>query len=625
MIELGVFLAGTASGTGPQSSRTGQVPVGRYVLDLDDPGGYSLTPASSGSDSRAIGRAIAKTKRQRRQTHGAIERVDDAAEVTSKIERGITLYRELTSGVLDLESASDEIDGLVSLLRRLDREGRWEEELLVAHCLSVLLALIGRWLELLRSLRTALHAAEQFGDPSEHAWVLHELGTVHLLAGRHADADRLLGKARQIREDCGDRRGLRVTDGNLGALCKTLRQSLPDGPVKQLARWLAHNPAIAVLIAAALLAGGGTAGAVIAHSNGPHPHPVFHLASGVGFSFAPASPRAGQSIAFSATATDPQDPVVSYTWSWGDGDPTKAKVQRHVYAKVGKYRVLLTVKDAGGRVTGHVAHSVVVQLPPEPGPNADFSLSPRSPAVGSTVSFDARSSFDPGTPIVSYVWQFGDTHVARGVTTSHVYNEAGKHLVSLSITDARGRRARLAEVVAVTSAGPVRRTSEIRLDCAPSTVQPGEAVTVSGHTQPQRPDAAVTVTLSSSAHPTLTEPSTTNSVGAFTVSATPEAGPWSAQAAMQGTSTYLPSTSEACTFSVAARGGGEAARKAKEHEEQLAREKAAAEDRAAEARLRERTAQVRRRNEEREREEAKEKEQEERVAAEEAKRLAAPR
>ncbi len=599
--------------------------VGRYVLDLDDPSGYALKPTSSGSDSRALRRAIARTKRQQGRATDVVGKVDDAEEVTTKIERGVTLYGDLTSGVLDLASASDEIDGLISLLQRLDREGRWEEELLVAHCLSVLLALIGRWIELLRSLRTALHAAEQFGDPSEHAWVLHELGSLHLLAGRYADADRLLGKAREIRKDCGDRRGLRVTDGNLGALCKTLRQSAHDGSVKQLASWLAHNPVIAVVIAAALLAGGGTAGAMIAHSNGPHPHPVFRRASGVGFSFVPASPRAGQSIAFSATATDPQDPVASYTWSWGDGDPTVAKVQRHVYAKVGKYKVVLTVKDAGGRVTGHVTHSVVVQRPAVPGPNADFSLNPRSPAAGSTVSFDGRSSFDPGSPIVSYVWRFGDGHGARGVTTSHVYKEAGKYSVSLSITDARGQHSRLVEMVAVTPVGQVRRRSEIRLGCPPSTVQAGETVRIAGRTRPPRPETTVTVTFSSAAHPTLTELTTSDSAGVFTVSATPEAGPWSVQGTMQGSATYLPSTSEPCTFSVAPNrgGGGETAKKAKEHEELLAREKLAEEKRAEEARLRESQAQAKLRKEEREKEEAREKEQEERVAAEEAKRRAA--
>ncbi len=468
---MGAVLPGEGSSSGQRSSTTGRIVFGDYTLEVGDAAGSRLalasTPddstesrlalastqddstetglvlastqddstegrfalASTQGDSRALRRAVARrTKRKQRIPSEEIETaVESASEVTSKIEDAIGLLKDVASGSIDIDSLGEEADALFGLLQRLNRTKRWDDVLRVARCLSALLALLGRWIELLRSLRTALQAAEQLGDPLSEAWALHELGTLHLLAGRHADADHKLSKAREIRERYASR-DVTATNNNLQVLCQTLRQLVPRRPIERMLDRLARRPVPALIVAVTLLAAGGAAGAALAHSGGREK--PFHVAA-VAFSFVPSAPHTGQSIVFSATATDAQDPAASYRWQWGDGDPATERVQRHEYRTAGRYKVLLTVRDASGRTIGETARSVTIRRPPiESGPNAYFSFQPHSPAVEKPVLFDAGSSYDPHASITSYEWSFGDGLTASGVTASHSFAQSGIYKVA---------------------------------------------------------------------------------------------------------------------------------------------------------------------------------------------------
>ena len=59
--------------------------------------------------------------------------------------------------------------------------------------------------------------------------------------------------------------------------------------------------------------------------------------------------------------------------------------------------------------------------------------------VNESVSFDGSASYDPdGGDISSYVWQFGDSEIGTGVTTSHTYTITGTYQVKLTVTDDEG-------------------------------------------------------------------------------------------------------------------------------------------------------------------------------------------
>lgn len=278
---------GSGSTGSPENGPLGHVAIGGFELVVGDPAGLAITRSrqQAGSarslqegDSKSLARAIAKWEREPSPETGqpqerghtapqALEgAVEDASKVTSRVEHAKTLCSQVYSGELGVESVTNEVDALLGLARRLDRDGRFEEELRVARCASTLVTLTRRWLDLLGLLRGAMRAAEHAADPHAKAWAQHELGTLHLAAGRHAGADHWLSQARELRERLGDRHGLALTERNLQILCRTLRQGLHEPRRGRTLKRASSRPALALLAAIVLIAAGGAAGAAIDHS-----------------------------------------------------------------------------------------------------------------------------------------------------------------------------------------------------------------------------------------------------------------------------------------------------------------------------------------------------------------------
>jgi hypothetical protein len=199
------------------------------------------------------------------------ESVDEAAEITSQVERATEIFEMLARDrTLDPMQFRGEIDSLLDRLAEHDRSGRLAEALRLARALEKLLALIKRWEALGQTLTTAYRAAHGLGNQRAVAWVRHELGTLQLAAGDPVAADRNLSAARTLREQLGDRAGLRVTDGNLQSLCHELRQQVRDGRLRPPEGRQPGPVPVALLVAGAmlLLLAGGVAGAVISNDGG---------------------------------------------------------------------------------------------------------------------------------------------------------------------------------------------------------------------------------------------------------------------------------------------------------------------------------------------------------------------
>jgi hypothetical protein len=245
------------------------VVVGPYRLDVGSPAGSSISPIptepAQSAEQAALCRAVSDRAPERKKQAGAVEAVDvasdDAEQVTDQVDRGLKLWTSVAAGRLDVSAVNDEIDTLLALLQRLDREGRFEEQLRLARASSRLLAVALRWVDLLRSLRDLLAAAERHSDAHAKAWALHELGTLHLAAGKHVRAEKMLGDARELRAQLGDKRALAVTDHNLQTLCRVLRQLMRDGELRERRHLRQLLRAHAVVLAAVVLLtlGGGTA------------------------------------------------------------------------------------------------------------------------------------------------------------------------------------------------------------------------------------------------------------------------------------------------------------------------------------------------------------------------------
>jgi hypothetical protein len=202
----------TPSGPLPGTA-TKQVTVGRYVLTVGAPAGTIIVP------TRRAERRGRNELSEALSAAGAAELIEEGVEeggdVAGRVERALELTTALAEGRLDRQTVLREADALVGLLARLDREGRHGDALRLARALIALLALLGRWLALVQSLRLALRAARTIGDRAQEAWAHHEIGTFALAVGDKQSAASHLEAAQRIRQDLGDETGAQVTASNL--------------------------------------------------------------------------------------------------------------------------------------------------------------------------------------------------------------------------------------------------------------------------------------------------------------------------------------------------------------------------------------------------------------------------
>ena len=205
------------------------VEVGGYVLEPGAAGTAIRSEGAAGAAAEPLQRAFAEAPQPAEAEPALATEVEEASQATAKIERAVALCKGIGEGkALDPTQLGLEVGALLDCLERLDRKKEHKKSIQMARALASLLMLLKRWADLLQTLRTALRAGEALGDLDAVAWAEHELGTLRLAAGDVADAEQNLRKAKEIRERIGDRRGLGVTERNLGALCERLRQMLRD-------------------------------------------------------------------------------------------------------------------------------------------------------------------------------------------------------------------------------------------------------------------------------------------------------------------------------------------------------------------------------------------------------------
>ncbi|MBV9944309.1 MAG: IPT/TIG domain-containing protein [Solirubrobacterales bacterium] len=252
------------------------VSVGGYSLDVGPEAGISIKIVSEPSKqaaerASALARAVSKDDKARKGTRGPVDDLEIATdrvdEATDQVERADRLWVGVATGHVDVTAVNNEIDTLLALLQKLDKSGRFKEELRVARSLSRLLAVAMRWIELLRTLHEARALAERLGDLDAKAWALHDLGSVYLAGHDLVRADRALTEASDLRRSLGQDHALRATERNLQVLCRTMRQGLREGRILESNRLqrLLHvfNTFLIVLF---LLAFGGAITAIAASS-----------------------------------------------------------------------------------------------------------------------------------------------------------------------------------------------------------------------------------------------------------------------------------------------------------------------------------------------------------------------
>ena len=167
------------------------------------------------------------------------------------------------------------------------------------------------------------------------------------------------------------------------------------------------------------------------------------------FTFTPSAPVDSQTVLFDASGSTSAagNPIVSYSWSFGDGGRGSGVTAGHSYTAAGSYVATLTISDAFGRSAQKSANIVVTA---GVNPTAAFTSSPSDPVVNQAVNFNASGTrAAPGHTIKSYEWDFGDGVFGSGITTTHTYGLARSYVVVLTVTDESGKKGTATGTVAV--------------------------------------------------------------------------------------------------------------------------------------------------------------------------------
>ena len=148
---------------------------------------------------------------------------------------------------------------------------------------------------------------------------------------------------------------------------------------------------------------------------------------------------------FSSTSTAGDEPIVSQSWTFGDGGQASGTEVTHTFAAGGPYTVSLVVGDGSG-LSSNDSETVTV-VAPNTAPVADFTFS----CTNLACTFSDASE-DAGGSIASVAWTFGDGGTATGAQASHSFAAAGTYQVTVTVVDNGGASASVTRGVTVSAA-----------------------------------------------------------------------------------------------------------------------------------------------------------------------------
>lgn len=195
-----------------------RITVGRFTLAIGAEAGTRAAPAPT--PERRSRKQLAEARHAPSRTARAAQTLETAGgeleSTIAAVERADELVSMLAKGVtLDPKVLEQQVNRLLDLVDRADREGRLDDQLRLARSLVALLALVPRWLALLEVLERLAGAAASIGDAVAEGWARHELGTLALATDDAEAATAELQRALRLRRDVGDAAGAEVTGHNL--------------------------------------------------------------------------------------------------------------------------------------------------------------------------------------------------------------------------------------------------------------------------------------------------------------------------------------------------------------------------------------------------------------------------
>ena len=155
----------------------------------------------------------------------------------------------------------------------------------------------------------------------------------------------------------------------------------------------------------------------------------------------PSSPDTGTLVEFHATATDPEDDPIYFTWTFGDGETAYGQYVRHQYAEAGIYDVVLSVDDMhigveGSRPVTCTILLVVTSNSPPSITVADFA----DVKAKELATFTVTASDPDAGDVLMYTWDWGDgtASVTYEPFAMHAYSTRGTFTLTVTVSDLTG-------------------------------------------------------------------------------------------------------------------------------------------------------------------------------------------
>jgi chitodextrinase len=165
------------------------------------------------------------------------------------------------------------------------------------------------------------------------------------------------------------------------------------------------------------------------------------------FTFTPGTAADHETVLFDATASKApgNNPIVAYSWDFGDGRTGSGSTQSHAFDIAGTYVVRLTVSDAFNR-SASISQTVIIGAGNLPAagtisvsPTPVHVSTPANPVTTnvSAINFKAAT----GRTIRTYEWNFGDGtfKTASSSNTTHDWLAVGSYVLTFTVTDDAGR------------------------------------------------------------------------------------------------------------------------------------------------------------------------------------------
>jgi len=157
----------------------------------------------------------------------------------------------------------------------------------------------------------------------------------------------------------------------------------------------------------------------------------------------PLCPEKNATFTISHYSSDPPAQILkTSSTTYSTQDPGQYMASFRVYGvpkpQTGIYKVYASSYHQGELAFAQKQFNVEPATFP---PQASFFYLPPEPYVNMTITFDASASTPENGTITSYIWNFGDGSpevVETDTTTTHIFKNDGRFIVTLNVTDSEG-------------------------------------------------------------------------------------------------------------------------------------------------------------------------------------------